>query len=297
MSARILIVDDMLPSIKVLAAKLTGEYYQILTATDGPSALEIIGNEDPDLVLLDIMMPGMDGLEVCRRIKNNPQTNHIPVVMVTVLSDSSDRVRGLEAGADDFLTKPVSDDILFARVSSLLRLKRVLDQWRLPGETTEKLACLPVGDSHFAESAGGARLVLVDENPIESADIQDLLAGDKDIVTVCGFAAALDTIGETDPEVAIIGFPGEGDKPLRLCAQLRAQVKTRLLPILLIGGEENLDQLIKSLDLGVNDYLVRPLDTPELLARVRAQVRRRRDQERLHARFLHSLTLAHIDTP
>src|SRR5204863_6392840 len=97
----------------------------------GPQALELAESELPDIILLDVMMPRMDGLEVCRRLKANARTTDIPVVMVTALSDIADRLRGLEAGADDFLTKPVNDIALFARVRSLVRLKRRMDELRL----------------------------------------------------------------------------------------------------------------------------------------------------------------------
>ena len=118
MTARILVVDDVLPNVKLLEAKLSREYYDVLTAMNGPDALEIVEREVPDIVLLDVMMPGMDGFEVCEKIKAKANLRHIPVVMVTALSDTSDRVRGLEAGADDFLTKLVNDIALFARVRS-----------------------------------------------------------------------------------------------------------------------------------------------------------------------------------
>ncbi len=115
MSARVLVVDDIPVNVRLLEAKLSAEYYDIITATSGAEALEIIESEPPDIVLLDVMMPEMDGFEVCHRIKENPATALLPVIMVTALSEQSDRVTGLEAGADDFLTKPVRDMALFAR--------------------------------------------------------------------------------------------------------------------------------------------------------------------------------------
>ncbi len=128
MTARVLVVDDILSNVKLLEAKLTAEYFEVVTAFNGMEALGKIEECDPDIVLLDVMMPGMDGFEVCRRIKSNPKTAHVPVVMVTALDQPSDRVAGLEAGADDFLTKPVDDSALFARVRSLVRLKMMTDE-------------------------------------------------------------------------------------------------------------------------------------------------------------------------
>src|SRR5918912_310818 len=134
MSARVLVVDDVDVNVKLLEAKLSAEYFDVLTASSGPAALEVAARELPDIVLLDIMMPQMDGFEVCRRLKSDGRTADIPVVMVTALSDVADRVRGLEAGADDFLTKPVNDIALFARVRSLVRLKRMMEELRLREE-------------------------------------------------------------------------------------------------------------------------------------------------------------------
>ena len=121
MTARILVVDDIISNVKLLEAKLSAEYFDVATAFGGEEALQSIENEMPDIVLLDVMMPGMDGFEVCKRIKGNPKSAHIPVVMVTALDQPSDRIAGLDAGADDFLTKPVDGMALFARVRSLVR--------------------------------------------------------------------------------------------------------------------------------------------------------------------------------
>jgi two-component system, cell cycle response regulator len=139
MTARVLVVDDILPNVKLLEAKLKAEYYDVITALNGPEALKKMIDDSPDVVLLDVMMPGMDGFEVCRQIKSNPKIAHIPVVMVTALTDSEDRVQGLESGADDFLSKPVNDTALMVRVRSLVRLKMTIDEWRARQTTASQL--------------------------------------------------------------------------------------------------------------------------------------------------------------
>jgi two-component system cell cycle response regulator len=130
-TARVLVVDDVPANVKLLEARLSAEYFDVVTAMSGSEALSVCEKAECDIVLLDVMMPDMDGFEVCRRLKASPSTHHIPVIMVTALDHPSDRVRGLEAGADDFLTKPVSDVALVARVRSLARLKMMTDELRV----------------------------------------------------------------------------------------------------------------------------------------------------------------------
>ena len=128
MSARVLVVDDNAPNRRLLAARLNAEYFDVLTASNGPEAIGICEKTQCDIVLLDVMMPDMDGFEVCRRLRSLDVTAHLPIVMVTALDQPSDLVRGLEAGADDFLTKPIDEVHLIARVRSLARLKVVIDE-------------------------------------------------------------------------------------------------------------------------------------------------------------------------
>src|SRR5271169_1310749 len=146
MTARVLVVDDILSNVKLLEAKLSAEYFEVLTAFSGLECLAKMQEGLPDIVLLDVMMPGMDGFEVCRRIKGDPKTAHIPVVMVTALDQPSDRVAGLEAGADDFLTKPVDDAALFARVRSLVRLKMMTDELRMRESTGQSMGLVDAAE-------------------------------------------------------------------------------------------------------------------------------------------------------
>src|ERR1700692_2407054 len=142
MTARVLVVDDILSNVKLLEAKLSAEYFEVMTAFNGLECLAKMEQAIPDIVLLDVMMPGMDGFEVCRRIKANPRTAHVPVVMVTALDQPSDRVAGLDAGADDFLTKPVDGAALFARVRSLVRLKMMPDELRMRESTGQGMGLI-----------------------------------------------------------------------------------------------------------------------------------------------------------
>jgi two-component system, cell cycle response regulator len=130
MTARVLVVDDVQPNLKLLETRLSIEYFEVLTATNGPDAIRICEMGGCDLVLLDVMMPGMNGLEVCRRLRASAETAHLPIILVTALDRPADRVRGLEAGADDFLTQPVDEIALIARVRSLARLKLSIDELR-----------------------------------------------------------------------------------------------------------------------------------------------------------------------
>lgn len=297
MSARVLVVDDILPNVKLLEAKLSNEYYEVLTATNGQEALQKIDQDRPDLVLLDIMMPGMDGFEVCTKIKENPEWAHIPVVMVTALTDTADKVRGLEAGADDFLSKPINDTALMARVRSLVRLKMSTDEWRVRENTANQLGVVDKASNAMRESAENARILVVEDKDFEQQKIRDTLSKDHDhIVNVKTGAEGLGQIGKHDFDLLIVSMNLDGEDSLRLCSHFRSNEKTRNIPIVMIGNQDDMGRIAHGLEIGVHDYILRPVDRNELLARVRTQVRRKRFQESLRASYEISLSMALTDS-
>lgn len=297
MSARVLVVDDVLPNVKLLAAKLTREYFDVITAYSGPEALEIVRRESPDIVLLDVMMPGMDGFEVCEKIRCDPATMHIPVVMVTALSDTADRLRGLEAGADDFLTKPVNDVALFARVRSLVRLKMMMDEWRLRESTSGQLGVIERAGAIMNESHDHAHVLVLEDSFLDLEKITETLKRDQDDVAPTETCArAIERALGEEFDLVIISLALLDEDGLRLCSQLRSNERTRQVPILLMADDGDLNRVAKGLELGANDYLMKPLDRNELLARVRTQVRRRRYQDRLRANYEQSLSMALTDS-
>lgn len=135
--SKILVVDDIPLNRKLQKTYLESVGYQVILAQDGIEALQRIGEESPDLILLDIMMPKMNGFQVCHRLKNSENTRFIPIIMVTALNEIEDKVKGIEAGADDFISKPFNKLELLARVKSLLRIKQLHDELELKIEELE----------------------------------------------------------------------------------------------------------------------------------------------------------------
>jgi two-component system cell cycle response regulator len=295
MTARVLVVDDIPANVKLLEARLGAEYFEVSTANSGEQALAKIAKEAPDIVLLDVMMPGMDGFEVCRRIKTNPESAHLPVVMVTALDQVSDRIQGLEAGADDFLTKPVNDLALFARVRSLVRLKTMVDELRLRQATGESMGLGEAATRSFNEPPGRGRILVLEDREQSIARVRENLAGEHDVDFVSQTTEAVVRAKGGDYDLVIVSLALDKQDGLRFCATLRSLEATRQTPILAVIDEGDTKRMVRALDIGVNDYLMRPIERHELCARVRTQLRRRRYAERLKQSLQLSLELAITD--
>ena len=295
MTARILVVDDIPANVKLLEVRLLAEYFEVLTATNGPEAIETCENGKVDVVLLDVMMPDMDGFEVCRRLKSDPATSHIPVVMITALDQTTDRVRGLQAGADDFLTKPVNDLQLMTRVKSLVRLKTLTDELRLRASTTRNIGIEELLNRSLAEADTLPKILLVDERSSSAARVVKMLAGAAEVDVAADPHAGFFQAAENAYECILVSTGFADFDPLRLCSQLRSLDRTRFLPIILLAEQGEDSRIIRALELGVNDYLIRPIDQHELTARLRTQVRRKRYNDRLRASVTQTIEMAVTD--
>lgn len=295
MTARVLVVDDVFANIRLLEARLTAEYFSVVTAMSGPQALDICERGECDVVLLDVMMPGMDGYEVCRRLKSAPQTAHLPVIMVTALDSPSDRLAGLQAGADDFLTKPINELALLTRVRSLVRLKHLTDELRARAAGTQGLGLPDPLSLAAAEDGQNGRVLLV-EDRANAADRMSAALQQHHVVDV---EAHVDNVPrllqDGGYDLAIVSLGLNGVDPLRLISQIRSNNALRNLPILVLAEAISDPLVTRAIDMGVNDYLIRPIDRNELIARVATQVRKWRYQERLRDNLRASMELAIVD--
>lgn len=295
MTARVLIVDDIPTNVRLLEARLTAEYYEVLTASSGAQALDICQNQEVDIVLLDVMMPEMDGFEVCRRLKADPRTHHLPVLMVTALDQPSDRVQGLDAGADDFLSKPVDDTQLMARVKSLVRLKSLTDELRARALTGQQIAIEDALRAMDSISASGGSILIIDTDRRHAERIQAYLTPDHRVDILTEPADAVFQVTGASYELALVSMSLEDFDPLRVCSQVRTVDHSRNLPIILMADAADKPRVVRALDLGVNDFISRPIDRNELLARVRTQIRRHRYAMELRESVNNTMALAVTD--
>jgi two-component system cell cycle response regulator len=293
-TARILVVDDVVANVRLLEARLSAEYFEVIPATSGRQALDIAQRGACDIVLLDVMMPGMDGLEVCRRLKANARTAHLPVIMVTALDQSSDRLAGLDAGADDFLVKPIDEIALVTRVKGLVRLKMLTDQLMVRAATSAGIGLEEALDPAKIAGTGG-KVLVVDDSAATRDRVRLALSADYRVDEEADPDEALLRAAEGDYDLAVISLDLKKVDALRLCSQLRTLSRTRALPIVLIVNPGEKQRLLRALELGVNDYLVRPIDRHEMLARAKTQVRRRRFDDRLRDHVQATIEMAVID--
>ncbi|MEM9048462.1 MAG: PleD family two-component system response regulator [Pseudomonadota bacterium] len=298
MSGRVLIVDDTATNRALLKAKLTAAFYTVIMAETGQEALSIAAMEEPDLILLDVQLPDIDGFEVCKQLKAMPALAHVPVIMVTVEVSEEQKVRGLQVGADDFLLKPVNDVALLARVRNLLRMKVMFDELSMRGSTARDLGLTAHFDLDPAEEETPHAVLIAAEDGAASQTWSDYLLDhvDCDVRFCRTLREAVQMVDLETPDAVIIDIElGDLGDGRRLVSHLRAQPETRQAAILFIVDQARIDLAAQALDLGASDYLLRPFRPAELATRLRSQLKRKVLSDRLRANVRQGLMLALVD--
>lgn len=294
MSGKILIVDDLAINRIILKVKLASACHDSVQAADGASALAAARAEKPKLILLDMMLPDISGIEVCRQLRADPQTRDIPVVIITASSDRARRLEALAAGADEFLTKPLNEVILLARIRSLLRAHETEAELRL-----RAAACQGLG---FAEGETAldmpGRIGLIAAEPAIAMGwrtaLAPLLPDQLDILTPQGALTEANRNPAIDLYVIAseLGIHGSG---LRLVADLRSRLASRDAAISLVLPAAESETAAMALDLGASDLLTQPFDPQETALRLRLHIRRKRRADQLRRQVSDGLKLAVTD--
>lgn len=293
MTARILVVDDIEANRRLLQAKLEAQYHTVLLAENGMQALDVARRELPEIILLDVMMPGMDGFEVCRRLKADPATSFIPVVMVTALSEMEDRVKGLDAGAEDFLTKPIDDFLLTSRISALMRYNTVASELRQREASGVRSGA--VEELNRDEIDRPSRVFIVDDDARSSQRIANMLRAQGHKATTLLEAGELGDLAAERVDVVILSLFCRSFDPLKLCAHFKVNPVTRSISVILICDAHEKAKALKGLEIGASDMITVPVDRQELAARIRTQTRRTRYIDILRQRVDRGLELSVID--
>jgi two-component system cell cycle response regulator len=279
MTATILVVDDLPQNVEILCTKLTSEYYNVISASSAAQAFDLLLSNKIDVIILDVMMPEMDGIEFCKILKNTPYTTHIPVIMVTALSDHENKIKGLEAGADEFLSKPINDIALFSRVRFLAKLKHAIDELKIRDQTNIEMGAI-AEDVVWAVSE--ITIIIVDDDIIQFRNIRDILQKLSCIPTILHAKSPEDVDALKDTaDLVLISTQIEWCDPLRVFVQLKTQENFRDTSFILMAHEEDFRILSKGFEMGVSDYIVCPINHSELIARIKTQIKRKRYHDAL----------------
>jgi two-component system cell cycle response regulator len=292
--ARILIVDDEVKNLKLLKAYLGVEDYDIITAGNGQDALLKVSQSPPDVILLDIMMPGISGYDVTRRIKQNKDTAGIPIILLTALSSEKDKSRGMDAGADEFLTKPINKTELIARLHSMIRLKRFQEQ--LCFRDQSKLLIDPSFDRSTLVNNRVPTILVVEDDDKDAFLLNKQLENEPYILkrVKTGESAVREALNEPI-DLILLDIMLPGISGFDVCRRLKGDEQVSNIQIVVMTSLRDLDYRIQGTELGADDYLVKPVNSRELKARVQALLKKKRYIDKLHHRYEKALNHAISD--
>ena len=274
---KILIVDDDLQVVKIIAARLPRKEYATLFAFDGKSALRVVEKETPDLILLDVLMPDINGYEVTKRLKNEASTRNIPIILLTALNGPEEKTKGLKAGADDFLNKPVHFAELLARVRSLIRLKEYQEKVNATIRPQESYVetTIEVQENRKKEDVGSILFVGASE---KDNGLVEYCQDDQKykIGRVRDWKEAISLISQEKLDLLILNDPLPGADALELSRRLKELKKSKDTQIMVVTNTEDLANIIKMMEFGADDFIVKPVERNELKARIEILLKKKK---------------------
>jgi two-component system cell cycle response regulator len=294
---KILIVDDEPRNRKVLQAMLPEERFDTLTADNGEEGLAQAFAEHPDVILLDIMMPGIDGFEVSRRLKQDDRSKNIPIILVTALDEVDSRIDGLEAGAEEFLSKPVRPVELLARVSSMLQLKDYRDQLSIRRRCESDFSKAGSKTAHVSKHPRKSPMVLLVEDNEKDAEIirQGLSEQPIDVQTVSSGEQALARLLSDKIDLVLLDILLPDIDGFEVCRRMRSIERCKDTPVIALTCLDDLESRVKGIESGINDYLVKPANSRELRARIRVLLEKKHQLDTLRMHYESALNSAIID--
>lgn len=291
---KVLIVDDELLNRKLLSGMLAGEPYNLTTAACGNEALSLIERQPPDIILLDIMMPDLDGFEVTRRVKSDAETQNIPIILITALNDYHNKIKGLEAGADEFLNKPVQSEELLTRIHSLLRMKEYQD--RLSSKNKTEALFTSKADILNPQNQTQPEIVLLVENDPEYRRLLESHLSEQPyrLLTAENGRTALTLIEQEHIDCLLVDIILPDIDGFRLCEKIQQNEAYRHIQTVGITGTKDLSAKIRGIEAGFDDYLIKPINFTELQVRIKALLRKKayidQLQNRYHAVFQQAIS-------
>lgn len=292
---KILVVDDVKTNVKIIADMLPKDLYEIIEANSGADALEKAEREIPDVIFLDIMMPDIDGYEVARRLKTAEDTREIPIVMVTALDGTDDRIKGLEVGAEDVLAKPVNRVEVIARARSMIRLREFQTQLSIRDQAAE----------HFSrphQEVGAERMtdipsvLLVEDNRQDIELLRHYLDESGYRVHLAGSGQeALDVLEAEHVDLVLLDILLPDMDGFKVFSRMKGNKQNKDIPVIVITALSDLENKVRGINLGVDDYLIKPVDSREFKARIRVLLKKKSYMERLASEYRAALNSAAKD--
>ena len=281
--SKILVVDDEPLNVKLLAAMIPSEQYETASAFSGDEALKIVRDFRPDLILLDIMMPGLNGYDLTRILKSNTESCDIPIVLITAFRGSEYEIKGLEAGADEFLNKPVNKTELLTRAKSLIRLRQYKEQIKSRTCSINSVTS-NIDEKNCIDNAelNLPTILIVEDNKIDAKLLQRYLHGEPyQIKFASDGENAISRSQQERIDVILLDLLLPGKSGFEVCSALKEKENTQNIQIVAITGLSDLESKLKGIELGVDDYLIKPVNMHILRTRVKSLVKKKALLDRL----------------